>query len=505
MITTLINHLQFLTATVRTYIVGLMMLAAPVAAVAEGNKPPATGSLFSFEGTFDLGSIKADTGAAVSMDRLKDAGSLAIKVDFPISEAYPGIEFPVPAGGWDLSGYGGIQADITNPSTSDVSVYMRADNAGDWKLSPWSVEVLRLKPNETKPLKVTFGKAFGSDGFALDPSHITVIRFFSGQITVPFAVQLTGLRAFKAEATAAAPVVSIPEGASKPYLTTSTSPANHEKPFGQNLKLIKDWTFGKNRPDATIHNRTEMDQEFFYRYIYEGGKLDTLPTYWTVHRDYPEGDSKSLHVFGDNTLTLKARIPEGGGLRKGGIESGMLRGKLPVTPGMYIEMRAKLTRGIGAWPAFWLNPGVEYPDGTFSATPWPPEIDIFEFFNWQGREKTRELFVNVQSNNEPKKYGNPYVIFSALNANNEYVPGMDFSEDFHVFALDWRENRPIWLLDGHPIRQMYYEWNAPPAHILVTNQLGIEFAKPAMSEMKADESNWDYVIDYIRVWQREEP
>jgi beta-glucanase (GH16 family) len=202
---------------------------------------------------------------------------------------------------------------------------------------------------------------------------------------------------------------------------------------------------------------------------------------------------------------LKARVLEGeaGGLKKGGLESGMLRGKFPFVPGMYVEMRAKLTKGIGAWPAFWLGCGVQKDDGTFSELPWPPEIDIFEFFNWQGRPKTKVLTANIQTNKQPEKFGNPYTIFSALNKEGDYIPGMDFGEEFHVFALDWQENRPVWILDGHPIKQAYYEWNGPPAHILVTNQLGISFGD--IKEMKVDESNWNYVIDYIRVWKKKSP
>jgi hypothetical protein len=55
------------------------------------------------------------------------------------------------------------------------------------------------------------------------------------------------------------------------------------------------------------------------------------------------------------------------------------------------------------------------------------------------------------------------------------------------------------VVDGKPVKQTHYEWHAPPAHILVTNQVGIAFAD--MTGMSADESQWDYVIDYIRVWQ----
>ena len=43
-----------------------------------------------------------------------------------------------------------------------------------------------------------------------------------------------------------------------------------------------------------------------------------------------------------------------------------------------------------------------------------------------------------------------------------------------MFALDWQKDQPIWLLDGEPIKQTHYEWRVPvPAHILVTNQLGM--------------------------------
>jgi hypothetical protein len=281
-------------------------------------------------------------------------------------------------------------------------------------------------------------------------------------------------------------------------------PIDAARPYKQSgeFELVKDWTFGRERKDATIDTRAKLDQEFYYRYIYENGKLDGLKTYWSYHRDYPDGDPRSLHVFDDCTLTLKGRIPPGGGLRPRGLESGMLRGKVPVTEGMYIEMRAKLPTGIGAWPAFWLNPGVQYPDGKFSELPWPPEIDIFEFFNWHGRPKTRVMTGYVQWAKNKERYGPPKDLWTKFK-NNEYIPGFDFSEDFHVFSLDWVKDKPIWLLDGEPIKQTYYVWATPlPAHVLVTSSLGMVLKGVDVSEMKADESQWDYVIDYIRVWRR---
>jgi hypothetical protein len=272
------------------------------------------------------------------------------------------------------------------------------------------------------------------------------------------------------------------------------------QPYGQDgsFKLLKDWTFGRNRPDATIRSRQDLDKNFYYRYIFANGTQDGISTYWSYHRDYPDGDPRSLHVFTDTSLILKGRIPPNGGLHPRGIESGMLRSKFPVSAGMYVEMRAKLTYGIGSWPAFWLEPGVEHDNGTFSALPWPPEIDIFEFFNWQGRPRTKIMTGNIQVNHHPENFGKPHDIWTAFK-KGEYAPGVDFSDDFHVFALDWRGDEPVWLLDGKGIKQTHYEWRAPPAHILVTNQIGIAYAD--MTGMKADEAQWDYVIDYIRVWQ----
>jgi hypothetical protein len=267
------------------------------------------------------------------------------------------------------------------------------------------------------------------------------------------------------------------------------------------FETLADWRFGTQRPDATMRSMTDLRRDFRFRYIYDDGKLDGLPTYWSKHRDYPEGDPRSLHVFGPDQLALKGRIPPGGGLRPGGIESGMLRALLPVTPGMVIEMRAKLPRGLGTWPAFWLNPGVEGKDGRMSKLPWPPEIDIFEFFVWQGRTRPRLMESHVQTAGRPQDFGDPHDLFTKFGRDG-FDPGFDFSADWHIFGLDWQEGRPVWLLDGQAIKQTVYRWSAPPAHILVTNQIGMSLAGTDMSGMKAGGDDWDYCLDYLRVFRR---
>ncbi|MFA6286728.1 MAG: family 16 glycosylhydrolase [Opitutaceae bacterium] len=467
--------------------------AAPSGGAA-GVKPPSTGELYSYEGTLNLGDLWRDAGVVAGITDLN--GVKMIKIDFPLLKGYPGVNFPVPKGGWDLSGYGGVQIPVHNPGTESIAVSMKLENPAGADANPWNADIVSVDAGATKTLKVTFGKSFGQQGFPLDATRVAHIRLYTQALTKPVSIMVGKPMAVKGAAGAAA----APEVPSLPYVTKTTSPKNHAVPYGQEWELVKDWTFGNKRADATIRNKGELDKEFYYRYIYENGKLDILSTFWSYHRDYPEGDPKSLHVFGDDTLTLKGRIPEGGGLRMRGIESGLLRAKTPFVPGMYVEMRCKVTRGVGSWPSFWLNPGIQYDDGTFSKLPWPPEIDIFEFFGFKNNPKAATFESNIQVNKKPAQYGNPRDIFTAYKKGH-YTPGMDFSEEFHVFALDWQEDRPVWLLDGHPIKQTYYKWPAPAAHILIGNQLGIEFAKDDMKAMTADESNWDFVIDYVRVWK----
>ena len=291
-----------------------------------------------------------------------------------------------------------------------------------------------------------------------------------------------GLDAFGADRASAAPTLS-PVGAQGSF------------------HLLKDWTFGRSAPGTTVHDMTALRRDFFFRYIYNGGKLDKLDKEWSRHLDYPENDPRSLHQFTADALLLKGRVPPGGGLHDGGIESGMLRAALPVTPGMYVEMSAKLPRGLGVWPAFWLNPGVETADGHIGPTPWPPEIDIFEFYVWQGRDTPRIMESNTQDNGEPAKYGGEHDLFTEFK-NGKLDTGVDYSKGYHTFALDWVKDRPIWMVDGKKVKQTTYGWPGPPAHILVTNQIGFSLAGTDLSGMKPGGDDWDYAIRHLRVWRR---
>lgn len=274
-------------------------------------------------------------------------------------------------------------------------------------------------------------------------------------------------------------------------------------PYGArgDFRLVADYTFGNASEDSTIHSMADLQKHFFFRYIYDQGRLDRLPYEWARHTVYPQDDPRSLHVFSSDALILKGRIPSGGGLFPGGLEAGMLRAAIPLRPGQFIEASVKLPRGVGLLPAFWLAAGAEYNDHTYTALPWPPEIDIFEFLEFTQRPRPTVMTGHIQVNGHPERYGPPHDISSKFVDDN-YSPGVDFSAAYHTFALDWVVDRPIWLVDGEQVKQTYYQWGPLPAHVMIGNQIGLTMPGVDVAGMNPDQSDWDFGIKYLRVWQR---
>jgi hypothetical protein len=86
----------------------------------------------------------------------------------------------------------------------------------------------------------------------------------------------------------------------------------------------------------------------------------------------------------------------------------------------YFEMSARLPRGKGLWPAFWLLPADQS---------WPPEIDVME------------------------SIGDPGKIYQTAHSTLGAPPGHEVAvssdpDGFHVFAVAWDPKSITWYLDG---------------------------------------------------------
>ncbi|MBN1522720.1 MAG: family 16 glycosylhydrolase [Candidatus Aureabacteria bacterium] len=151
------------------------------------------------------------------------------------------------------------------------------------------------------------------------------------------------------------------------------------------------------------------------------------------------------------------------------------KGKFTQVYGRF-EIRAKLPRGKGLWPAHWLmNAG-----GT-----WPPEIDIMEMV---GHEPNTVHMTNH------------YGIYPKNRLEGGPCSGPDFSEDFHTFALEWEEKEMRWYVDG--VERFSTKRNIPniPFYLVLNTAVGGDW--PGFPDATTSFPQ-HHEIDYVRVYKRD--
>ena len=108
-----------------------------------------------------------------------------------------------------------------------------------------------------------------------------------------------------------------------------------------------------------------------------------------------------------------------------------------------VEVRAKLPEGNGMWPAIWMLPT----DNEYGGWAASGEIDIVEMKG----EKPNTVLGTLH--------------YGAAWPDNKYSGGEytlssgTFADDFHDFAINWREGRIEWFVDGE-CYQTQTEWDS---------------------------------------------
>jgi len=142
--------------------------------------------------------IKSESGNAGADFKLVDGPKgKALEITIaPGAAAYPGVSIKPQGAVWDLSAFGHIKARIANTGTKPLSVFLRVDNAGDWRESPWNTESVSIKPGSTETLSVIFGFAYGrKPSYALKSNAISNILIFTGRATELESFQVESLSA----------------------------------------------------------------------------------------------------------------------------------------------------------------------------------------------------------------------------------------------------------------------------------------------------------------------
>jgi beta-glucanase (GH16 family) len=143
----------------------------------------------------------------------------------------------------------------------------------------------------------------------------------------------------------------------------------------------------------------------------------------------------------------------------------------------YAEMRARVPAGRGLFPAFWMLPSSHHPT---------PEIDIMEVL---GHKPNRlYTYFHYQDSRGHAKKGQGVTQKAPL------------SDDWHVFAVDWRPDRIVWYLDGVEFWRYEDRKHIPQErmYLLVNLAVGGEWPGPPDSKTPFPS---DLFVDYVRVWQ----
>lgn len=156
------------------------------------------------------------------------------------------------------------------------------------------------------------------------------------------------------------------------------------------------------------------------------------------------------------------------------------------------EARVKLPVGQGIWPAFWLL------GENFSEVGWPEcgEIDILEY---RGQEPR---LVHGSLHGPGHSGGNAIT--------GRYVlPSGQFNDDFHVFGVEWSDDRITWTIDGiryQTIAKADLPENARwvydhPFYIILNVAVGGNFVGAPDASTQFPQT---MLVDWVRVYRGDE-
>ena len=255
---------------------------------------------------------------------------------------------------------------------------------------------------------------------------------------------------------------------------------------------------------ASASAETPSGWKLQWRDEFDDAQLDTENWNILVREDskhnelqYYVPDEAFIH---DGCLRLRSRIRDYGSKQytSGRVDTS---GKFAPVYGRF-EIRAKLPGGKGLWPAHWLYPqhrdwamerlmaeAIEQGDERLipEERPWYSEIDIMEFL---GHEK------NVI-------YGTLH--YHKFNGEKKSTSGktdgdVDYTADFHLYALEWEPNEMRWYVDGALIHSTKEGIPHAPHYLILNTAVG---GKWPGNPGESTEFPQYHDVDYVRVYQRD--
>ena len=162
-----------------------------------------------------------------------------------------------------------------------------------------------------------------------------------------------------------------------------------------------------------------------------------------------------------------------------------------------VVIRAKVPEGQGLWPAAWMMPTDE---GKYGQWPKCGEIDIMEVLG----NDTKTSYATIH-------YGEPH---GQEQGKKELTEG-SFSDDFHEYSVEWEPGKMKFFVDYVQILEVRDWFTAVEGEdekpypapfdqtFFVQMNLAVGGDWPGNPDETTDFDNAEYLIDYVRVYQKD--
>ena len=154
-----------------------------------------------------------------------------------------------------------------------------------------------------------------------------------------------------------------------------------------------------------------------------------------------------------------------------------------------VEVKARLPKGRGIWPAIWMLPT----KSAYGGWPKSGEIDIMEFVGYM----PDSLFGSIHTGLYNHTIG---------TQRTKGIVLKDLSTTFHVYAIEWTEEKISFLIDGKQYYEFKNEHTGPGAwpfdqefHLILNIAVGGNWG----GKYGVDDSIFPQTmeVDYVRVYQ----
>jgi beta-glucanase (GH16 family) len=233
--------------------------------------------------------------------------------------------------------------------------------------------------------------------------------------------------------------------------TVSYAPTTYD--VGSVLSCTVSATNASGTATATSTVTAATTAAGFFTDTFTGTALNA--TYW--QNGYRQGESAGIaatpasNVSINGTLTLNATGTNGAYTGSGGdYKTGAISTIIPFGPYATVTVVAKMSKGVGMWPAIWF---VSTSEELLPAN-WPEPEEHFEFDMQEcPQSATGDEGTDINTVHQTYHYTPTTLVDGARVEHNTGITvalgtTVDLSADYHTYECQWNESSIVFLFDG---------------------------------------------------------